>query len=569
MSDSSNPGDDAPETAEEAIVIHSEIQGIVDDDSFESSFVDDHESATALLEAPAEGFDATERAPETAAEPAAVIRQAASAPPALPAELSDASLGPAERVPPPDLSSSNSKRAFALDALRGLFLVSMTLGFTLSSDKLPVWMYHRQFPPPGDNPVNVAGISWRDLAYGSFLFTMAAALPLTLARRMKKEGAGFSILAAAARRYGMLMVYAFLVAASNTYFIGYTQAGRLLAIVGFCVLALVFTRRRPDWNEERFNVLRRAGWVLAALFLALSPLAYGKTFSFTRVDDVIVDLAVASALGMTVWYFTRENLTPRILFLAACVALDLSAQSDGWVQRWWYSSPVDWAFGFNQLSLMMVVIPGTIAGDALLWWMRAREEGTDESVRWSRARMTLIAALTAAFTPIVVVGLYNRYVEGTTLICLALAAVGWVATRNPTTPLERLIRTLYGWAAIWLVLGLFLEPSQGGIKKVPETLTYFFTVTGTTSMLLVSLAAVIDGLGQLRPVAALVDFGQNPLFGYVLYTVLINSILELIPPLRPVLQATAAQSFVRSVICCIVVIMLVRALSRKRIYWRT
>jgi len=556
MSDSmsSDPADDGVRDPEEPIVIHSEIQGELDD------------STLALLDPPGAGVVDE---PEPRTERPAVIRQPASEPIALPPGDSDASLGPAERVPPPDLSPSNTKRAFALDALRGLFLVSMTLGFTLSSDKLPVWMYHRQFPPPGDNPVNVAGISWRDLAYGSFLFTMAAALPLTLARRIRKEGDQFSILGAAARRYGMLMVYALLVAASNTYFIGYTDVGRVLAIVGFGILALVFTRRRPDWNEQRFALFRRAGWVLAILFLALSPLAYGKTFTFTRIDDVIVDLAVASAIGMTVWYFTRENLTPRIVFLAACVALDLSAKSDGWVQQWWYSSPVSWAFGFNQLSLMTVVIPGTIAGDALLWWMRAREEGTDETVRWSRARMTLIAALTAAFTPIVVVGLYNRYVEGTTAWCLALLLVGWVATRKPTTPLERLIKTLYGWGAIWLMIGLFLEPSEGGIKKVPETLTYFFTVTGTTSMLLVSLAAVIDGLGKLRPVSALVDFGQNPLFGYVLYTVLLNSILELIPPLRPVLQGTALQSLVRSVLMCFVVIMTVRHLSRKRIYWRT
>jgi len=549
MSDPSNPGDAGPEATEGAIVIHSEIQGVILE---EDGLFDTGDAATAVLEAPP-----------------VEVRQTASAPAVLSASEPGESVGPADRVPPPDLSPSNTKRAFALDALRGLFLVSMTFGFTLSSDKLPVWMYHRQFPPPGDNPVNVAGISWRDLAYASFLFTMAAALPLTLARRISKEGKSFSIVGAAARRYGMLMVYAFLVAASNTYFIGYTDVGRVLSIVGFCVLALVFTRRRPDWNEQHFKILRAVGWAAAIAFLALSPLAYGKSFSFTRVDDVIVDLAVASAVGMTLWYFTRDNLTPRIVFLAACVALDLSAQSDGWIQRWWYSSPLDWAFGFNQLSLMTVVVPGTIAGDALLKWMSAREVGTDETVRWSRARMGLIAALTVAFTPIVVVGLYNRYVEGTTLICLALLLVGWVATRNPTTPLERLIKTLYGWGAIWLMLGLLLEPSQGGIKKVPETLTYFFTVTGTTSMLLVSLAAVIDGLGKLRPIAALVDFGQNPLFGYVLYTVLINSILELIPPLRPVLQSTPTQSLIRSVICCIGVILLVRMLSRKRIYWRT
>src|ERR1043166_7693369 len=48
--------------------------------------------------------------------------------------------------PPPELAAGESRRAFGLDALRGLFLISMTIGFTLGSNHLPLWMYHRQFP---------------------------------------------------------------------------------------------------------------------------------------------------------------------------------------------------------------------------------------------------------------------------------------------------------------------------------------------------------------------------------------------------------------------------------------
>jgi hypothetical protein len=91
-------------------------------------------------------------------------------------------------TPPPVAPAAEPpprKRAFSLDALRGLFLVSMTFGFTITSEHLPAWMYHRQSSPSGDRIVDIVGISWRDLTYASFLFTMAAALPLTLSRRME------------------------------------------------------------------------------------------------------------------------------------------------------------------------------------------------------------------------------------------------------------------------------------------------------------------------------------------------------------------------------------------------
>src|SRR6185437_9749481 len=125
--------------------------------------------------------------------------------------------------------ATEPKRASALDALRGLFLVSMTFGFTISNTHLPLWMYHRQFPPTSDLPVNVAGISWRDLTYVSFMFTMATALPLTLTRRIDKGETELGIIFASLRRYGMLMVYGLLLAHSNTFFLGYTQPARVLS----------------------------------------------------------------------------------------------------------------------------------------------------------------------------------------------------------------------------------------------------------------------------------------------------------------------------------------------------
>ncbi len=469
--------------------------------------------------------------------------------------------GPAVRV------VSAAKRAFSVDALRGLFLILMTLGFTLRGDQYPLWMYHRQMPPPDFGIAEIPGISWRDLAYGAFLFTMAAALPLTLSRRIAKGETEVATILAALKRYAMLVVFALLIGHSSGYFIGYTQTTRAIALAGFVVMALIFTRRREDWNATAFTWLRRAGWALAIAFLLATPLLYGKTFDPTRIDDVIVGLAFASLVASVIWYFTRDNMPARLATLAVCVAMYLGARQEGWIQSWWYSSPAEWAFTPSMLGLMTVVIPGTIAGDAVLRWMRSDEPSP--IVGWTRMRVLLIAMLCLSLTPIIVVGAYTRTVGPMTQIVLGLLAAGAFITARPVSATERMLRTLFVWGAIWLTIGLFLEPFEQGIKKVPETLSYFFTIAGITTTLLVALTAIIDALGQRAWARPLIDVGHNPLLAYVLFNVLINSALEMIPPLRGFMQQSLPLSFLRSALTTVAIVLIVGAVSRRKIYWRT
>ena len=468
---------------------------------------------------------------------------------------------PTERV------TAAVKRAFSVDALRGLFLISMTLGFTLRGNDYPLWMYHRQMPPPSFEVAEIPGISWRDLAYGAFLFTMAAALPLTMSRRIAKGETEVATMLAALKRYGMLVMFALLIGHSSGYFIGYTQTARVIALAGFAVMTLLFTRPRPDWNQTTWAWARRAGWALAIAFLLATPLLYGKRFDPARIDDIIVGLAVASFVASAIWYFTRENIPARLAALAVCVAMYLGARNEGWVQSWWYSSPAEWAFTPSMLGLMAVVLPGTIAGDMVLKWMNSEEPGA--LVGWTRLRAVLLGVLCFALTPIVVVGEYTRMVGPMTQVVLGLLAAGAFVTARPVSATERMLRSLFVWGAVWLTIGLFLDPFEAGMKKVPETLSYFFAIAGLTTTLLVALAVVIDVLGKRSAVRPLIDVGHNPLLMYVLFNILINSALDMIPPLRGFMQQPLPLSFARSVLTTVAVILLVGAVSRRKIYWRT
>lgn len=471
-------------------------------------------------------------------------------------------------VAAPGAGAAEPRRAYSLDALRGSFLILMTLGFTIHGNYFPDWMYHRQFPPPG-NLVEIPGIAWRDLAYAAFLFTMAAALPITLSRRIEKGETEVAIVLAAVRRFAMLFVFALLIGHSNTFFIGYTQEARALAIAGFVIMFLIFTRRRGDWDERWFTLLNRAGWVAAVLFLALSPLLYDSTFTPSRRDDIIAGLAFAALSGSIIWYFTRDNLNARIVVLAATLALYLGARGEGWIQSFWWSSPAPWLFEPSQLTLLAVVIPGTIAGDILLKWMRAPAASPGTRGAWSGARITLLSILSLSVAPLVVVGLYSRWVQGTTLLAIALCVVGAFLTWRPVSSTELLLRRLFAWAALWLLLGLLLDPSEGGIKKVPDTLSYFFTVTGITMMAMVALVAIVDVRGWRKAVRPLIDVGHNPMLMYVLYTVFLNSLLELFPPMRSLLRGSPGESILRSLITTVLVVVIVQLFTRKRIFWRT
>lgn len=502
---------------------------------------------------------------EPAPPPSAPAEADAPAPLPLPTVLVQPDVAP--DASPVEGTAVAAKRAYSVDALRGLFLVLMTLGFTLRGDGYPLWMYHRQMPPPEYAVVDIAGIAWRDLAYGAFLFTMAAALPLTLSRRIAKGETEVATMLAALKRYGMLLLFALLIGHSNGYFIGYTQTARAIAVAGFVVMALVFTRRREDWNETAFTWIRRAGWALAIGFLLASPLLYGSAFDPTRIDDIIVGLAFASLAASVIWYFTRGSIPARLAALGTCVALYLGARQPGWIQSWWYASPAEWAFTPSMLGLMTVVLPGTIAGDVVLRWMRTEEPPPIAS--WARMRAATLAVLCVSLTPIVVLGAYTRAIAPMTQLVLGLLAAGLFLTARPVTATERMLRSLYLWGALWLMFGLFLEPFEGGMKKVPETLSYFFTIAGLTTTLLVALAIVIDVLGARKLARPLIDVGHNPLLAYVLFTVLINSVLEMIEPMRGFMRETVALSFTRSALTTAAVVLIVGAVSRRKIFWRT
>lgn len=500
---------------------------------------------------------------------AAEARQAGGAGPRAGVEPFDAD-GPVPDGPgtPATAVAAAKSRAAGLDAFRGLFLLAMNFAFTIPFGVFAQWMYHIQFPSPDGEFAPIAGLGWRDTLFGGFLFAMAAALPITMGARLAKGVPYPGIVWIALKRAFLLFVFALVIGHVNPYWTGdYTKIGNVMAIVGFVVCFWLFTRRKETWHPVRFKWFRRAGWAAAAALLFLGPTVYGETFSLERRDDIIASIAFAAVAGTAVWLMTRRNLIARLGVVALVLALKLAAREPGWVQTFWAESPIPWLFQPWYIELLLIVVPGTIAGDLLVRWMRPAT-ADDARLTWSGYRLTWLALAAAAFLPVILIGTYTRYTATTTLALAAIAFGGALLCRSPRTEREKVLAGLFGWGVFWLLLGMLLEPFEGGIKKVPQTLSYLFVSAGLSCTILLVCVIVADAFGHgrrlLRP---LVEVGQNPMLAYVIYMLGLNHLLYLIG-VGDFLTGSATQATVRGFVIAGVVSALVWAASRARLYWR-
>ena len=461
-----------------------------------------------------------------------------------------------------------TERAAGLDAFRGIFLLAMNFAFTIPAGVFAGWMYHIQFPGGSPDFAEIAGIGWRDTLFGGFLFAMAAALPVTMGRRIEKGMAYPEVLWIALKRAFLLSVFALIIGHVNPYWTGdYTKTGNVMAIVGFIVCFWLFTRRKESWNESWFKWVRRAGWVAAAALLFLGPSIYGETFSIVRRDGIIASIAFCAIAGTAIWLFTRHNLIARLAVMGVALAFKLAAREPGWVQDFWGANPAPWLYESWYIELLLIVIPGTIAGDLLNRWMRPATR-RDASLGWTRFRLALIAVAAIAFLPVVLVGTYTRDVQTATLVVIALALGGSLLCLPARTGRERALASLFWWGAFWMVLGMLLEPFEGGIKKVPQTLSYLIVSAGLSTMILLATVIVADAFGAgrrlLRPI---VDVGQNPMLAYVVYMLFLNHLLYLVG-VGGFMTGNATEATIRGFLLMTVVTAVVWAASRARLYWR-
>ncbi|CAN5184463.1 DUF5009 domain-containing protein [soil metagenome] len=504
-------------------------------------------------------------------------------------------------------------RALALDAFRGIAILLMCLSGRIQNGalSLPAWMYHAQNPPP-DEALNrqVAGFTWVDLIFPMFLFSMGVAIPFAMSGKLAKGvpqwrlalgafGRMFSLVAFAIYfdhvTPGIFLLESPVVRAIAAMGMEPSTAKWIVGLIGFAILFPIYMRFPVQWKPAVQWSIRCAGIVLAILLL--SGLLYkGPNGTMVGVDlarsnIILVVLGNMAFFGTTVWLLTRGSALLRLLVTALFVAALLEFQREhsilkpilqpdaafgipAFLQRLTGKQNFLWLYNFTFLKYLTVVLPGTIIGEMLMRWMK--NPMLSEEHDKSRAKLLLVSFLITGAVIYLHICLQSRWMGAAwaTGIASTFGVYLWMYDRP--TPTRRLIRTMIGWAGIWLVVGLLLDPTEGGIRKTPlpevaYNFSYCFVSLGISILLLAALTIWMDILGRKNWFWLFVDNGQNPMLAYIGINNLMTPIVVLtgVSALAKTLFLSPWTMFHYSLFTTLLLALLTCAFTRARVIWRT
>ena len=480
--------------------------------------------------------------------------------------------------------------------MRGLTIAMMVLCGTIITTVLPLWNSHCQVPPTGFDP-SIYGITWVDLVFPFFLFAMGAAMPFSTGSRMGRGARRLTIGLESVWRGLKLAFFAIFI--QNCY--PWVVAGSMgcesgpavwsVTLGGFLVLFLLFGRF-PGNHGRLFNTgLPVLGFVIACGLMGWIESHVTLPDDFMSTDPgmlaildrhidgilyksniIILLLGNMAAFGAVIYIATIGKPIARLAVLPFIMAILLGKDTDGsWQQAVYYWSPFPWLYQFEFLKYLFVVIPGTIAGEYLRGWIMNGGTGNAGTESRRAVSTAMVAILSLALIVVNVTLLYGRHMTANLFISAVLASMAvYFAHRMPSD--RKILSHLVKAGAFALMLGLFFEAFQGGIRKDDPTFSYYFTTTGLAFYCLAMLVIVCDVYRWRRLSAPFTLAGKNPMIAYVAPTMCINPILNLLGIGDRVLYIWEQSWFMglsRGIIFTVLAIALAAVFSKLKLYWRT
>ena len=423
------------------------------------------------------------------------------------------------------------ERFRSLDVLRGVTIFAMTLCAAIGwHSDLPAWMFHCQVPPPdyAFHP-EVRGITWVDMVFPFFLFTMGAVIPFSLGKKLERGVPTGEILQGLAKRWLVLVGFSLVLGHAELLdrldLGGWAEAGVDLALWGCMFLALVRGRRK--W-------LSWIGWGGCALILLALHRWGGLDLNFRHKDIIIYLLAHASLLAALVWLLTVGKPRVRAIVWLAIVVMKL----------------LGWSFP----QYLVIVLMATFVGD----WLRRPFPGQPRRVGL-RAWIALAAVVVQLW------GLYTRHVVADGLVTLALATAFVLADRFDRSSLSRI--GMLGFAL--LLAGIVFDPIDGGIAKDYCNLCYLL-VTGGQACLALYFVLWIERQGALS--RNLEATGQNPMIAYTACWFVIYPVLDacgVMPWFSALAEGSPALGLLQGFILTMLTVALTCVCTRLKLFWRS
>lgn len=488
-----------------------------------------------------------------------------------------------------------NEREISLDVLRGLAILGMVLSGTISRNPdLPAWLFHAQIPPPEFifYP-NLPGITWVDLVFPFFLFAMGMAFPFALNQQFEANVPTFRIVRKIITRALKLFFFAVMLGHLSPFhfpehlgWIRYLMG--LLAFAGFFLAFARFAHFRK--YETRLNV---AGYFMLVVLLWVRTRMMELPFSIHKNDIIILVLANMALIAALIWVFTRSNLYMRLGILALFVALRLTHAVDGsmnhliWnfsIQKWiaatfpavsdvLLSKGVDLTrtvfYNPEFLKYLLIVIPGTIAGDLI--YAGSREKVSIDKNPGDRG-FIYIPVLIFLNLALNLWGLFGRHITFVWIMNIfSSILVAWLVRQGKFKHLNRSRQLIY-WSIFWLILGLIFEAWEGGIKKDHATYSYFFLTSGLAGLLIVFFKVWLPAFRTGKVFGFIGLTGMNPMLGYVAVAYCIIPVLyflQVMPWIDQWHTHWAWAGFIRGLVLTALMVVLTVLSVQKRYFWKT
>lgn len=281
------------------------------------------------------------------------------------------------------MGNNNQKpRAHALDALRGYAIITMVLSAMEAFSVLPRWMYHAQVPPPDHvfDPT-IYGITWVDIIFPFFLFSMGAAIPLSLGRQHAKGESIMKLTWKTVQRWVKLTFFAIFIIHAFPFMLGYEQEWMRYAmpIFFFILLCLMFMPNPFGLSPYKARAITWSAYLVAVGFMLLQPYAGGAPFRLTDSDCIMLILANVSLTGSIIYLLTIGHPLRRLALLPFLIALFMAAHTaNSWPAQLIHTSWLPWLYLPAYQEYLLIIIPGTVAGEWIAQWlekMKAKDTG--------------------------------------------------------------------------------------------------------------------------------------------------------------------------------------------------
>ena len=459
------------------------------------------------------------------------------------------------------MATAPTKRIITIDILRGITIFAMILCANIYFPNLPAWMFHAQTPPPtyAFNP-DVPGITWVDLVLPFFVFTMSAAFPLAMRKRLENGASRWSVTGSLFRRWLTLTIFAIVL--GNAYMIGTSprpEAGRW--IFGIALWAVMFMSLVRLKDEKKCRLINNAGMFLLIVMAVLGVDYMGLKLSRWSSDIIIMILANVAFFGGLLWMFTKDSIRLRWLVLMFIIALKALSSYAPQVLDWVPSmSSIGWFFSWGFLQYLIIALAGSIVGDKLLEHSRSGETASIDRYHIVAGAVALVAMLVQLW------GLFTRHILADFIISAVLGLV-FVAL---TFKRRNIVSWLGYFGFAFMLVGIIFDPIDGGITKDYCNLSYMITTTGMTALtgafvLALELKWQIKGRG-------LSGCGQNPMLAYGVTTFVTGPILAMIG-IGPWLDAISAGSpfwgVVRGLVYTLLMVAITCFFTKKKLIWRS